>query len=107
MARGSAPLFATPRERDAPSMSTRKEQAMLTRIGLLTARHPWRVMIVWLVAAVGLAGYAAANQSSVTTNDTSTFLPSNYESAEATKLGQREFGMAKGATVVTALVRRA
>jgi uncharacterized membrane protein YdfJ with MMPL/SSD domain len=63
---------------------------MLNRITSLVARHPWRVMLVWLVVGAGAALYAQSRQSDVTTNDTSSFLPTKYESVRATKLGERE-----------------
>src|SRR6185437_11351394 len=42
----------------------------------------------------------------VTTNDTSSFLPSSYESVKGIKFGESHFGKIKGATTVTGLVRR-
>jgi RND superfamily putative drug exporter len=65
------------------------------------------VILVWLVVGAAAALYAQSRQSDVTTGDTSSFLPTKYESVRATKLGEREFGVAKGATTVTALVKRA
>ena len=80
---------------------------MLNRITAFVSRHPWRVLLVWLVLGVLATAYAQSRQSDVITNDTSSFLPNKYESVRATKLGEREFGLAKGATTVTALVKRA
>ena len=80
---------------------------MINRFTSLVARHPWRVILVWLVIGAGAAMYARAHQSEVTTSDTSTFLPNKYESVRATQIGQRLFGEAKGASTVTALVKRA
>jgi putative drug exporter of the RND superfamily len=80
---------------------------MLNRITAFVSRHPWRVILVWLLLGALAALYAQSRQSDVTTNDTSSFLPHKYESVRATKLGEREFGVAKGATTVTALVKRA
>ena len=80
---------------------------MINRFTSLVARHPWRVILIWLVIGAGAAMYAQAHQSEVTTSDTSTFLPSRYESVRATQIGQRVFGEAKGASTVTALVKRA
>jgi RND superfamily putative drug exporter len=80
---------------------------MLNRITASVSRHPWRVIVVWLVLGALAAAYAQTRQSDVTTNDTSSFLPTKYESVRATKLGESKFGVAKGATTVTALVKRA
>jgi putative drug exporter of the RND superfamily len=80
---------------------------MLSRMTSAMARHPWRVLAVWLLVGVGAAFYAQSRQADVTTNDTSSFLPTRYESVQATKLGEAKFGMAKGATTVTALIKRA
>jgi putative drug exporter of the RND superfamily len=80
---------------------------MLNRVTAFVSRHPWRVILVWLLLGALAAAYAQSRQSDVITNDTSSFLPNKYESVRATKLGQREFGVAKGATTVTALVKRA
>lgn len=79
---------------------------MLNRITSLVSRHPWRVILIWLVVGLASAMYAQSRQADVTTNDTSSFLPTKYESVKATKVGEREFGVAKGATTVTALVKR-
>jgi putative drug exporter of the RND superfamily len=79
---------------------------MLSRVASFVSRHPWRVILVWLVAGVAAAMYAQSRQSEVTTNETSSFLPTKYESVRATKLGERDFGVARGATTVTALVKR-
>jgi putative drug exporter of the RND superfamily len=80
---------------------------MLSRITAAMARHPWRVLAVWLLIGVGAAFYAQSRQADVTTNDTSSFLPTRYESVRATKLGEAKFGVAKGATTVTARIKRA
>ncbi|HEX8855388.1 MAG TPA: MMPL family transporter, partial [Thermoleophilaceae bacterium] len=80
---------------------------MFSRITAFVSRHPWRVILVWLALGALATAYAQSRQSDVITNDTSSFLPNKYESVRATKLGEREFGVAKGATRVTALVKRA
>jgi RND superfamily putative drug exporter len=80
---------------------------MLSRMTSAMARHPWRVLAVWLLVGVGAAFYAQSRQADVTTNETSSFLPTSYESVRATKLGEAKFGVARGATTVTALLKRA
>jgi putative drug exporter of the RND superfamily len=79
---------------------------MINRFTSAVTRHPWRVILVWLVIGVVAMGYAQKHQSEVTTNDTSSFLPNKYESVRATHIGQRLFGEAKGASSVTVLVKR-
>jgi putative drug exporter of the RND superfamily len=80
---------------------------MFQRLGSLVARHPWRFIIVWVVAGLALASLASARGSSVTTDDPATFLPKGSDSAKATRLGQEAFGRVKGASSVTAMVARA
>ena len=80
--------------------------SILARISAAAARHPWRVIVVWVMAMALSASLAAPKLWQVTTNDTSHFLPSKYESVRATQFGQAHFGQLKDATAVTALVRR-
>ena len=78
----------------------------LGRISTAATRHPWRVIVIWLVAMLAAAALAGPRLWQVTTDDTSNFLPHKYESVRATEFGQARFGQLKGATAVTALVRR-
>jgi len=75
-------------------------------ISAVAARHPWRVIVVWIAAMLMASSLAAPKLWPVTTNDTSHFLPNRYESVRATQFGQAHFGQLKDATAVTALVRR-
>jgi RND superfamily putative drug exporter len=80
------------------------------RIGAISAaaaRHPWRVIVVWIAAMFMASSMAGPKLWQVTTNDTSHFLPNKYESVRATQFGQAHFGQLKNATAVTALVHRA
>jgi RND superfamily putative drug exporter len=79
---------------------------MFNAIGAMATRRPWLVIGAWLVAAVVLASVGAAKLYDVTTDDTSSFLPSSYESVRAIKFGEAHFGQIKGATTVTGLVQR-
>jgi len=83
------------------------DTSILARISAAAARHPWRVIVIWLTAVAAVAFLAAPKLWQVTTNDTSHFLPNKYESVRATQFGQAHFGQLKDATAVTALVRRA
>ena len=53
-----------------------------------------------------MASLAGPKLWQVTTNDTSHFLPTKYESVRATQFGQAHFGELKNASAVTGLVRR-
>src|SRR6266536_105997 len=80
---------------------------MLHRISSASTRRPWLVIAVWAVLLIGGATVGQLKLYDVTTNDTAGFLPSSYESARAVKVGEQHFGVVKGATAVTALVKRA
>src|SRR5579872_3780264 len=47
------------------------------RLGWMVVRHPWRVIGVWLIAAVAVI---MSSPGLPTTSDESSFLPSHYES---------------------------
>jgi putative drug exporter of the RND superfamily len=76
------------------------------RLSASAAHHPWRVIAVWVVAMAAIAALAGPKLWQVTTNDTSHFLPTKYESVRATQFGQAHFGHLKDASAVTALIRR-
>ena len=84
-----------------------KHTLTLGRFSAAAARHPWRVIAIWVLAMLMAASLAAPKVWQVTTNDTSNFLPSKYESVKATQFGQSHFGLVKDGSTVTALVRRA
>ncbi len=79
----------------------------LGRLSAGAARHPWPVIAIWVLAMLMAASLAAPKLWQVTTNDTSNFLPTKYESVKATQFGQSHFGQVKNGSTVTALVRRA
>ena len=79
----------------------------LGRISAAAARHPWRVIVIWVVAMLAAGAMAGPRLWQVTTDDTSNFLPHKYESVRATEFGQAHFGQLKDATAVTALIGRA
>jgi RND superfamily putative drug exporter len=84
-----------------------KHTLTLGRFSAAAARHPWPVIGIWVLAMLMAASLAAPKLWQVTTNDTSNFLPTKYESVKATQFGQSHFGLVKGGSTVTALVRRA
>jgi putative drug exporter of the RND superfamily len=79
---------------------------MFNAIGSLSTRRPWLVIGAWVIVAIALTTIGQAKLYDVTTTDTSSFLPTSYESAKAVKFGEEHFGRINGATVVTGLVRR-
>jgi RND superfamily putative drug exporter len=79
---------------------------MLHRISTASTRRPWLVIGLWVVLLIGGALVGQMKLYDVTTSDTGGFLPSSYESARATAFGEKHFGVVKGATAVTALVKR-
>lgn len=84
-----------------------KHTFTLGRFSAAAARHPWPVIVTWVLAMLMAASLAAPKLWQVTTNDTSNFLPTKYESVKATQFGQSHFGLVKDGSTVTALVRRA
>jgi RND superfamily putative drug exporter len=79
---------------------------MFEAIASLTTRRPWLVISTWLVAAIALSLVGGMKVYDVMTNDTSSFLPTSYESAEAVRFGEAHFGGIEGASAVTGLVQR-
>lgn len=62
-------------------------------------RHPWYVIVGWLIAAAAIVAFAP-RISSVTNPDQSSFLPSSSESAQAARLAAVAFPAGSGATGV-------
>src|SRR5689334_4049167 len=79
---------------------------MFSAVGAVATRRPWIVIAIWVVAALTLSSIGSARLYKVTTDDTSSFLPTSYESVRAIKFGEAHFGQIKGASTVTGLVRR-
>ncbi|TYC66502.1 MMPL family transporter [Streptomyces sp. CB01881] len=70
-------------------------------------RNPWKVIALWVVLGVALAGLSPLLLSRVTQARTGDFLPRSYDSAEALRIAEEEFGVRPDATTVTVLVARA
>jgi RND superfamily putative drug exporter len=60
-------------------------------LGRLVAHHPWRVIVVWVIAAVAIIAFAPKLTS---TTDEASFLPSSYESIKAQNLQESAFPQA-------------
>ena len=80
---------------------------MLAQLIRYATSHPKRVIAVWLVVGIGLAVLGGFKSYSVTTDDTAQFLPKRSESAQGTQYAQRAFGVQKGTTTVSVLLKRA
>jgi RND superfamily putative drug exporter len=80
---------------------------VFSRIAAAVVRRPWLVITVWFVAAFALAGVAVLKGPDVTSGDQADFLPSRYESAKALQVARTEFGVARGSSAVTVLVKQA
>jgi RND superfamily putative drug exporter len=57
-------------------------------LGRMVARHPWRVIALWIIAAIAIVATAPALP---TTSNESSFLPSSYESIKAQNLQDSAF----------------
>lgn len=64
---------------------------MFERLGRGIVRHPWRVVAVWVVAAVAIIGLAPKLS---TTSTEANFLPSHYQSVQAQNLQKKDFATA-------------
>ncbi|HEX3750324.1 MAG TPA: MMPL family transporter [Streptosporangiaceae bacterium] len=70
-------------------------------LGRLVVRHPWRVIALWVVAAVAIIATAPALP---TTTNESSFLPSSYESIRASNLQDQAFPQAGNVTADAAII---
>jgi putative drug exporter of the RND superfamily len=71
------------------------------RLGEAVVRHPWRVIALWIVAAVAVIATAPALP---TTSNESSFLPKNYESIRAADLQDKAFPQAGHVTAAAAII---
>jgi putative drug exporter of the RND superfamily len=70
-------------------------------LGRMVVRHPWRVIAVWLIAAVAVIATAPALP---TTTNESSFLPSSYESIRAATLQDQAFPQAGNVSADAAII---
>lgn len=75
---------------------------MFGALGRGVVRHPWRVIGLWVVAAVAIIGLAP--KLATTTNEAS-FLPSHYQSVQAQQLQKRAFPNAAAPAAVVVFER--
>jgi RND superfamily putative drug exporter len=64
---------------------------VFARLGRVVVHHPWRVIVLWVVAAVLVIVFAPKLSA---TTDESAFLPSHYESIQAQDIQQKAFPQA-------------
>ena len=70
-------------------------------LGRAVVRHPWRVIALWIVAAVAVI---ATSPGLPTTTNESSFLPKSYESIRAANLQDRAFPQAGHVTSAAAII---
>jgi RND superfamily putative drug exporter len=70
-------------------------------LGRMVVRHPWRVIALWIIAAVAVIATAPALP---TTTNESSFLPSSYESIRAASLQDQAFPQTGNVTADAAIV---
>ncbi len=74
---------------------------LFAALGGMVTRHPWRVIAVWIIAAVAIIATAPALPT--TTNEAS-FLPSSYESIRAQNLQNQAFPQAGKIDATAAII---
>lgn len=77
---------------------------MFARIARTVIAHPWRVIAVWVVAAVAAIAFTPSLDDYTTGNQQS-FLPASFESVQAQDAGDDHFPAQSGATGSLVVVR--
>lgn len=77
---------------------------MFERLGRFVVYNPWKVILGWVIAAVGVVVFAPT-LADVTTSDQANFLPNSYESVKAQELAEEKFAATNDSTA-TVVVRR-
>ncbi|MGH2872003.1 MAG: MMPL family transporter, partial [Solirubrobacteraceae bacterium] len=70
-------------------------------LGRLVTRHPWKVIAVWIIAAIAVVATAPALP---TTSNEASFLPSSYESIKAQSLQQQAFPQTSHVDAAAAII---
>ena len=76
---------------------------MFASLGRIVVRHPWRVVGLWLVAAIAIV--ALAPKLATTASEVS-FLPSHYQSVQASDLQKKAFPEAATPAALVVAQRR-
>ncbi|MEV0276780.1 MMPL family transporter [Streptomyces sp. NPDC050610] len=79
---------------------------MIRALTRYSTKHPWKVIVIWVVLGVALSALAPGLMSRVTQSRTGDFLPQSYDSAAALRVAEERFGADPDATTVTVLVAR-
>lgn len=77
---------------------------MFGRLGRFVVHNPWKVIAVWVLAAVGIFSFAPTLDD-VKTQEQANFLPDSYESVQAMDLAEKAFGQQSEASA-TIVVKR-
>ena len=77
------------------------EQGPFAGLGRAVVRHPWRVIALWIVAAVAVI---ATSPGLPTTTNESSFLPKSYESIRAAALQDKAFPQTGHVTSAAAIM---
>jgi RND superfamily putative drug exporter len=78
-----------------------EEKGFFAALGRMVVRHPWRVIALWVIAAIAVVATAPALP---TTTNESSFLPSSYESIRAAALQDKAFPQAGNVTADAAII---
>lgn len=78
---------------------------MFERLGRLVVRNPWKVIAAWVLITIGIVAFAPT-LSDVTNTDQANFLPSDYESVQATDLAKKAFGDGNQANATIVVKRK-
>ncbi len=93
---------ATGQERTVPGgMRETAGRGVFGWLGRAVVRHPWRVIALWIVAAVAVI---ATSPGLPTTTNESSFLPKSYESIRAADLQSRAFPQTGDVTSAAAII---
>jgi len=87
--------------REANGESRRPGGGPFAALGRIVTHHPWKVIAVWIIAAVAIIATAPALPT--TTNEAS-FLPSSYESIKAQTLQNQAFPQAGKVDATAAII---
>jgi RND superfamily putative drug exporter len=77
------------------------DRGLFAWLGRAVVRHPWRVIALWVVAAVAVI---ATSPGLPTTTNESSFLPKNYESIRAMDLQDKAFPQSGHVTSAAAII---
>lgn len=89
------------RPRAAQAAGDEPGTGFFAALGRMVVRHPWRVIALWVIAAVAVVATASPLP---TTSNESSFLPSSYESIRANDLQTQAFPQSGNVTADAAII---